>query len=79
MYCTLQTKLQSTQHLLLGIKQHEENNSIFKQGLTAAIKAVKPKTILCYGGKVDFDFGEIEVKYFENAVTERMKQSAKKK
>jgi hypothetical protein len=63
----------------LGIKQHEENNSSFKQGLTAAIKAIKPKTILCYGGKVDFDFGKIEVKYFENTVTERMKQSAKKK
>ena len=39
-----------------------------------AFKRLKPKTLLIYGGKVDYDYGNIKVIYFENKVTERMKQ-----
>lgn len=38
------------------------------------IKLLKPQTILVYGGKLDFDYGGIDVRYFDNQVTERMKK-----
>ena len=39
------------------------------------IKRLKPKTLLIYGGKIeDIDYGNTKVIYFENKVTERMKQ-----
>lgn len=34
-------------------------------GMKEAIKRVCPSNILCYGAKVDFDFGDIPVTYFE--------------
>ena len=37
------------------------------------IKRLKPKTILVYGGKVEYDYKNIKVVYFENKVTERMR------
>ncbi len=39
------------------------------------IKRIKPSTILCYGGEVEYDYQGINVVYFENKVTERMKNS----
>lgn len=38
------------------------------------IELLKPKRLLVYGGEVKYDYGDIEVHYFENATTERMKQ-----
>ena len=38
------------------------------------IKRLKPKTWLIYGGKVDYSYGDIKTIYFDNKVTERMKQ-----
>ena len=40
------------------------------------IKKIKPSTILVYGGKLDYDYGDIEVIYYDNKVTERMKENA---
>ena len=41
------------------------------------IKRLAPKRIIVYGGQVEYDYGDIEVVYVENTVTERMKQSGK--
>ena len=35
------------------------------------IQTIEPATILVYGGKLDFDYGDIEVIYFDNKVTQR--------
>ena len=35
------------------------------------IKQIEPKVILVYGGKLDYDYKDIEVIYFDNKVTER--------
>ena len=48
---------------------------IWKSGMDAMIKKIKPSTILVYGGKLDYDFKSIKVVYYENAVTERMKEN----
>ena len=61
----------------IGVKQKEECNSIFKLGMDEMIKRIQPKVILCYGGKVDYDFKNIKVIYYNNEVTERMKELKK--
>lgn len=45
----------------VGVKGSDEALAIWCDGMAAAIKALKPKRLLLYGGAVDFDFGGIEV------------------
>ena len=58
----------------IGVKQDDYNFNLWKAGVDEMIKRLKPKTLLIYGGKVDYDYGDIKVIYFDNKVTERMKQ-----
>ena len=48
----------------------------WKRGMDELIKRKKPRTILLYGNglTVDYDFGDIEVIYYQNEVTQRMKE-----
>ena len=57
----------------IGVKRNEEALKIWKDGMDAMIEHIHPSTILVYGGKLDYDYGNINVIYFENKVTERMK------
>lgn len=57
----------------IGVKKDDYNFNLWKAGVDEMIKRLKPKTLLVYGGKVDYDYGDIKVIYFENKVTERMK------
>lgn len=57
----------------IGVKKEEYNFALWKAGVDEMIKRLEPETILVYGGKVDYDFGNIKTVYFENKVTERMK------
>lgn len=41
--------------------------------MDAMINKIKPSAILVYGGMVDYDYKGIEVHYYDNKVTERMK------
>lgn len=59
----------------IGVKKEDAAFSIWKDGVDEMIKRIKPSKIICYGGKVDYDFGKIEVIYYQNEVTERMKNS----
>lgn len=59
----------------IGVKKNKEALKIWKQGVDELIKRIRPSTILVYGGKLDYDYGNIEVIYYENEVTERMKRS----
>lgn len=61
----------------IGVKQDKAAFEIWKAGTTELLKRKKPKTLLVYGGEVDFDYGKTKVLYFANAVTERMKDSRK--
>lgn len=43
--------------------------------MDAIIDKIKPKTILVYGGELEYDYpDETKTIYFENKVTERMKK-----
>ena len=57
----------------IGVKRDEDAMKIWREGMDAMITEIQPKTILVYGGKLDYDYGDIQVLYFENKVTERMK------
>ncbi len=56
----------------VGVKRNKEAFQIWKDGMDAMINEIQPSTILVYGGELDYDYGDIEVIYFENKVTERM-------
>lgn len=58
----------------IGVKRSKEAMQIWKDGVDEMIKRIQPSAILIYGGKVDYDYGDIKVIYFENKVTERMKE-----
>lgn len=60
--------------------KNETARRIWDEGLTELIMRKKPKRILLYGNgvKESFDFGKIEVIYYTNSVTERMKEAQRK-
>ena len=56
----------------IGVKLDPEATHIWRVGMDAMISQLRPKRLLVYGGTVEYDYGDIEVKYYENATTERM-------
>lgn len=58
----------------IGVKRDEKALQIWKDGMDAMIKEIEPSTILVYGGKLDYDYGDIKVIYYENKVVEKMKE-----
>lgn len=57
----------------IGVKRDENALKIWHEGMDAMIKEIEPSTILVYGGKLDYDYGDIKVIYYKNKVTEKMK------
>lgn len=57
----------------IGVKRSKEATQIWFDGMNECIKRTNPKNIICYGGDIGFDFGNINVKFFNNHVTENMK------
>ena len=58
----------------IGVKRNKEALKIWQEGMDAMIQEIQPSTILVYGGKLDYDYGDIQVKYYENKVTEKFKK-----
>ena len=58
----------------IGVKQDENALKIWRDGVDEMIKQIEPKAILVYGGKLDYDFKNIQVYYYENKVTENWKK-----
>ena len=56
----------------IGVKRDPEALKVWIEGMNAMIEEIEPKAILIYGGKLEYDFKNIEVFYFDNKVTERM-------
>ena len=42
------------------------------------IKRIQPPVILVYGGAVDYDYHGVEVRYYDNKVTERLRATDNK-
>lgn len=58
----------------IGVKRDENAYKIWEDGVKEMIRRIEPSTILVYGGKLDFDYGDINVIYYDNHVTENMKR-----
>ncbi len=63
----------------IGVKQNDEALKIWKDGVNEMIKRIEPSIILVYGGKIEYDYGNIDVRYYDNEVAERMKSLKNKK
>ncbi|KXT69337.1 DNA modification methylase [Streptococcus gordonii] len=61
----------------IGVKQDKEQFEIWIDGMNEMIERLSPTKIIVYGGKVDYDYKDIEVVYFDNATTERMKSNGR--
>lgn len=58
----------------IGVKRDSYAMEIWKSGMDAMIEKIKPSMILVYGGELDYNYQDIPVKYYENKVTERLKE-----
>ena len=54
----------------IGVKEDQNALKIWRAGVDEMIKQIKPKAILVYGGKLDYDYKDIEVYYYDTKVTE---------
>lgn len=59
----------------IGVKENKDALKIWYDGMEEMIKQIEPSAILIYGGKLDFDYGDIKTVYFENKVTENWKSN----
>lgn len=57
----------------IGVKRDKEALQIWKDGMDEMIRQIQPSTILIYGGKLDYEYGDIQTTYFNNKVTENWK------
>lgn len=53
----------------VGVKRDKKAVETWKDGVRAMIEAIAPKTILVYGGALDYDYGDVDVRYYDNEVT----------
>ena len=59
----------------IGVKNNDFSMQIWRSGMDEMIKRIKPYAILVYGGEVEYDYKDIPVYYYENKVTERLKNA----
>ena len=56
-----------------GVKGDADALAVWMDGMREAMRRIEPSRVLLYGGDVGFDFGDTEVVYYKNSVTERMR------
>lgn len=56
----------------IGVKEDARSLGVWRDGMSEMMKRVAPSTVVVYGGKIDFDYGDADVRYYANKVTERM-------
>ncbi len=58
----------------VGVKEDATALEIWTDGVTEMIKQIEPSVILIYGGKLDYDYGDIQTVYYDNQVLENWKK-----
>lgn len=58
----------------VGVKRDKEALKVWQEGMRAMMDAIKPKTVLVYGGPLEFDYGATDVRYFDNHVTQNWRK-----
>lgn len=49
----------------VGVMRNPESREVWCDGMEQAMKKTKPSCVVCYGARIDFDFGDCKVKYIE--------------
>ena len=49
----------------VGVMKSKSARAMWADGMSEAIKRLKPKNIICYGSKIDFNFSGVNVIYFK--------------
>lgn len=57
----------------IGVKRDENALKIWREGMDAMMQEIEPSTILVYGGKLDYEYHNVRVIYYDNRVTENWK------
>lgn len=55
----------------VGVKKNKYALKLWKMGVDEMIKRIQPSIILIYGSKIDYDFGDIDVRYYKSKIEER--------
>jgi hypothetical protein len=55
----------------IGVKRDDYAFGLWKAGVDEMIQRLHPSTLLIYGGKLEYDYGNIETVYFENKAFKR--------
>ncbi|MBZ4030222.1 DUF4417 domain-containing protein [Ligilactobacillus salivarius] len=59
----------------IGVKQNQSKYKVWQSGVNEMIKRCRPKKLMIYGGKVDYQFPKnIITKYYENKNISRLKR-----
>lgn len=59
----------------IGVKQNQSKYKVWQSGVDEMIKRCRPKKLMIYGGKVDYQFPEnIITKFYENKNISRLKR-----
>lgn len=61
----------------IGSRTNKETIALWKDGVSELIKRTKPTSLLIYGPKIDFNFGDIKVKFFENEIIKHLEKVTK--
>lgn len=54
----------------IGVKRDKDAFGVWKDGVDEMIKRIEPTDILIYGGEVDYDYGDVNIHFYKNNVTE---------
>lgn len=49
----------------VGVRRSDDAMAVWRAGMDKALRVLRPKRLLLYGGAVDFDFGSVEVIKYE--------------
>lgn len=55
----------------LGVKRDEDSMKMWKAGVDEMIRRIQPSAVWCYGGEVEYNWGDTHVVFFKNEVIER--------
>lgn len=56
----------------IGVKQQPDAKKIWTAGMDKAMRQLKPKAVVVYGGDIGYDFGKAKAVYISNHNAERM-------
>lgn len=57
----------------VGVKEDKNALRVWLDGMDEMIKQIEPSTILVYGGELEYEYGNINVKYYDNHVVKNWK------